>query len=206
MIGNHGVRGSTTALVLAFVLLAHACGAREADVAAPVVSPVPTPGEADGPDAGADAAAEPGTPPPTSDAGAPSDVAPADPAGSPAPADDLSGLLADADDGPSRCPPDPRPAHCILLELVDPDPAAAASLIERLRAEGLDAGADGDAVTLVMDDAAIQGVFGARVVYRVLTASATFRTLCEASLEGGRVPRGWRDRVRGFAIGHQLCE
>jgi hypothetical protein len=118
----------------------------------------------------------------------------------------LAGLDPLSGRPPDRCPPDPRPAHCILLELDDPGVAHVAALVARLREEGLDAGPEGETVAIRMDEAAIERVFAARVVYHASAASATFDTLCEATLEGGRVPRPWRDLVHGFAIGHQICE
>jgi len=57
-----------------------------------------------------------------------------------------------------------------------------------------------------MDDEAITRVFGARVEYQSAAMSATMGTSCEAVLEGGRVPRAWRDDVRGFGLGYQICE
>jgi hypothetical protein len=116
--------------------------------------------------------------------------------------DPLSGDLG----GDGDCSPDPRREHCVLLEPLHAGEARAAALAERLTAEGLRASAEGGQVALTMDEDAILRVFGARVDYRSRATSAGIGFACEAELSGGRVPEAWRDDVRGFGIGHQICE
>ncbi len=111
-------------------------------------------------------------------------------------------LSAPVEDG-AAAPPD---RHCLLLELRDPREETAIEVERMLTAEGLEVSREGADVALLVNEAEIRRIFGARLRWSTTGASTTSTMIREPRLQGGRVPARLRSRVAGFAIGHQICE
>ena len=109
---------------------------------------------------------------------------------------------------PPPCPPSPEHQHCLVVTVIPQrHPGAFASLLARLRKEGVRASSDEPGQLAVhQTDQEIERFWGARVVYRRLAASSHDGWTCQADLEGVRIPKRYRGQIARVSVGHQLCE
>jgi hypothetical protein len=120
----------------------------------------------------------------------------------PAAANDGGGLSAAIEDDGAATPD----RHCLLLELRNPSEQTASEVEQMLVREGVQVAREGPDVALLVTEAEIRRLFGARLRWSVTGASASSTMIREPRLQGGRVPARLRSRVASFAIGHQICE
>jgi hypothetical protein len=109
---------------------------------------------------------------------------------------------------PPACPPSPEHQHCLVVTVIPQrHPGAFASLLARLRKEGVRTSSDGPGQLAVhQTDQEIERFWGARVVHRRLAASSHDGFTCQTALEGVRIPKRYRGQIARVSVGHQICE
>lgn len=123
--------------------------------------------------------------------------------------------MISSEESPTRSvgssPPDAGPrTHCIVFTLKTRDRSRVADFVRRAATDGIVINEDGGLQVAFMTDEKIVSVFGGKVTYQRMPASATSSgkkaSVTVANLEHTTVPMRYAGDLASIAIGHQICE